>query len=90
MFVGCIGVVPKMHKAVLDATMRSKLGNLDAQIELCDENGRSVGFFLPAALHERLCYEWAKAAFTDEELQRARRESGGRTTAEVLHRLKKK
>ena len=78
-----------MHKVVLDQSWRSKLNHLDAQVELCDETGRTVGYFLPAELHDRLCYEWAKTQFTDEELEQARKQPLGRTTAEVLARLKK-
>lgn len=58
-----------MHKVILDTTLRSKLNHLDEQVEFCDETGRTVGYFLPAELHDRLCYEWAKSQFSDEELE---------------------
>jgi hypothetical protein len=78
-----------MNKLVLDPTVRSQLNGLNGEVELCDEEGRTVGFFVPVKLRERLWYDWAKAQFTDEELERARQQPGGRTTAEVLERLRK-
>jgi hypothetical protein len=78
-----------MNKLVLDPAVRSQLNGLNGEVELCDEEGRTVGFFVPANLRERLWYDWAKAQFTDDELERARRQPGGRTTAEVLERLRK-
>jgi hypothetical protein len=35
----------------------------------------------------RWAYDWARTAFTDDELEHARQETGGRTLAEVLQRL---
>jgi hypothetical protein len=48
-----------------------------------------MGWFLPDDIYMRLMYDVAKAQFSDEEeLKRAREESGGMTTAEVLAYLK--
>jgi hypothetical protein len=43
-----------------------------------------VGFFLPAEQHHRLLYAWARAQVTDEEIQSAKAEKGGRTLKEIL------
>jgi hypothetical protein len=78
-----------MQKVTLDASLRSKLNNLDREVELCDESGATVGYFLPATWHQQLLYAWAKAQFTDEELELARQQKGGRTLAEILADLQK-
>jgi hypothetical protein len=76
-----------MSKVTLDQSLRAKLNNLDAEVEFCDESGQTVGYFVPADWHRRLLYAWANAQFTDEELEKARRQPGGRSLAEILARL---
>ncbi len=75
-----------MNRVVVDEAVRSKLRNLD-EVELCDESGRKVGHFLSEELYRRLLYDWANAQITDEELERRRRQPGGRTLAEIWSRL---
>ena len=77
-----------MNRVILDKALRAKLTTLDDELELCDESGRTLGYFMPADLHHRLWYEWARTQFTDEELERASQESGGYTNAELRDRLK--
>jgi hypothetical protein len=77
-----------MTKVICDEAMRAKLDHGDEQVEVCDESGRTLGYFLPASTYERAAYEWANAEITDEELDRAEHEPGGYTTAEVLEYLK--
>ncbi len=67
------------------------------QLTLCDDSGKLLGYFLPAeeyermkrleAEHRRLLYAWAKAQFTDEEIERAEADPEEFTTAEVLKYL---
>ncbi len=78
-----------MHKLVLDKELRVKLNNLDADVEVYDEDGRRVGHFLPEDLYMELMYAWAKTQFTDEELEAARQEPGGYTTPEALDHIEK-
>jgi hypothetical protein len=73
-----------MSKVVLDEALRSKLNGLNAEVELCDETGRTVGRFLPEDVYWEFAYAWAKAQFTDEELAEARAEPGGMTTPEAI------
>ena len=77
-----------MTKVTLDKTLRVQLPNLDTPLELCDESGRTVGFLLSVADYQRLIYEWAKAKYPAEELERRRQDPGERTTGEVLERLR--
>jgi hypothetical protein len=54
-----------------------------------DENGRTIGYDLTVAEHERLLYAWAQSQFSEEELQRAEQESEEYTTEEVIRELEK-
>jgi hypothetical protein len=76
-----------MSKVILDAATRARLNGLDQELELCDEAGNVIGYFLPPKEHERLMYAWAKSQVTDAELDAARREQGGMTTQELLAHL---
>lgn len=72
-----------MTKVVLDESTRSKLGSAD-EVQLCDASGRTVGYFLSEQSYYRLLYQRANAEISDEEIERRRREPGGRTLAEIL------
>lgn len=75
-----------MGKIVLDDALKAKLAGLTQPTELCDTDGRPVGHFLPYDDFIRETYEWAKTEVTDEELDRASREEGGSTLAEIKKR----
>ena len=77
-----------MNKVVVDEAVRARLASVD-EVELCDQCGRTVGHFLSEDLYRRLLYDWANAQITDEELERRRRQPGGRTLAEIWARLHK-
>jgi hypothetical protein len=79
-----------MTRIVIDQSIRSKISNLAEQVELCDETGRTVGYFLPAGMHRALLRAWAEAQLSDEELERRRNEPGGKTLAEIWSELKSK
>ena len=36
-----------MNKVHVDPLVRAKLGNLDSQLEPCDESGKTLGYSLP-------------------------------------------
>ena len=76
-----------MHKVTVDTSLVAKLGDLGEQIELCDEQGRTLGYYVPASYDPSL-YTWAEEQVSVEELERRRQESGGHTTAEILKRLR--
>jgi hypothetical protein len=77
-----------MTRVVADQELRSKLHGLDSHVEVHDESGRPLGHYLPEADYHELLYAWARSLFTDEQIQKARAEPGGLTTAEVLARLR--
>lgn len=77
-----------MQKVTLDPSLGAQFNGLKSEVELCDETGRTVGYFLPANWHQAL-YAWANAQVSDEELETARRQTGGRPLADILARLEK-
>ena len=76
-----------MVQLTIDAAAAAALGASREQVELRDESGRRLGYFLPPALHERLLYDWAQRRFDAVEISDARAEHGGCTLAEVWARL---
>jgi hypothetical protein len=72
-----------MPKVVVDDALRSRLNGLNAEVQLCDEAGQTVGHYVPARLYREMLDAWTKALFTDEELRQADRETGGRLLAEI-------
>ena len=75
-----------MNRLMIDEGVRAQLANRD-EVELCDQSGRKVGHFLSEELYRRLLFDWANAQISDEELERRRRQPGGRTLAEIWARL---
>jgi hypothetical protein len=76
-----------MSQIAFDEFLRSKLNGLDEHVELCDECGRIVGHFLPDQVYKRLVYHWVNAQVTDEELDAASTEPGGRSLEEIWKSL---
>ena len=71
-----------MNRIVIDSALRSKLDNLPAAVELCDETGRVVGRFTPVPDSAR--YSPLEPQVSEEELQRRVDAGGGRTLAEIF------
>ena len=76
-----------MIKITVDDSLRKHLSDFAARIELCDESGRTVGFFVPASEEQQLLYAWARDQFTDDEIDAARCEPGGFTIEQILAEL---
>jgi hypothetical protein len=74
-----------MTQAFLDAGLAQqlKLKTAPSALELCDPNGMVVGLFTPV--------KKAKIAvpFSEEEIERSKKEVGGRPLAEILADLEK-
>jgi hypothetical protein len=82
-----------MGKLILDADLRTKLNGGTSGFEVCDDAGRTVGYYLPRDEYVRLIYaiELARPPMPKEEREEALRdirENGGATTAEVLDHLR--
>ena len=66
-----------MSKVMLDAAAAAKLREPGGSVEVCDENGRVIGRFVPDV-------DGGWGPFTAEQVERAKRGSGpGRTLAEI-------
>lgn len=76
-----------MVNVVIDERAAAALAAAKEQVELRDEAGHRIGYFLPPALHERLLYDWAQSRVTKSALESARAEEGGSTLADVWARL---
>jgi hypothetical protein len=66
--------------------MAATLHNAHGRVELCDGSGRTLGYFYPAG-YEGLSEEDRRGPFSDEEIERRRKEPGGKPLAEILKRL---
>jgi CRISPR/Cas system-associated endonuclease Cas1 len=81
-----------MARLTVSRELISHLVEAKGEVEVCDEKGETLGFFVPPAEHHELVYAWMREQFKDEkELERARAEiraEGGLTTAEVLAYLR--
>ncbi|MHB1036468.1 MAG: hypothetical protein ACYC35_17430 [Pirellulales bacterium] len=73
-----------MNKLVVDEPFRSKLQCVESRLELCDDAGNTLGFFVPVSEREGMLYAWARGEFSDEEIDRARAEPGGFSLAQIL------
>jgi hypothetical protein len=73
-----------MNKVTLDRASRLQLDNPDAEVEVCDQTGRTVGYYLPAGLRDELLYAWAKSQVSEQELELARQQPGGRSLKDIL------
>jgi hypothetical protein len=76
-----------MSKLILDEALREKLNGLESTVEVYTEADQPVGYFVPRDEYLKLFYAWANAQVTDEELERADQEPGGRTLAEIWKSL---
>jgi hypothetical protein len=75
-----------MKKLILDSTSRSKLGNLNEPLELCDEAGNILGRFTP--LSELELFYKSEPQLSEEEFLRIEQEPDI-STAELLAQLEK-
>jgi hypothetical protein len=71
-----------MTKVILDQATLSKLDQIKDRVEVCDETGRTRGYFLPVA--PRSLSEGVEVPFSEEELQQAEDDPESFSTAEVL------
>ena len=77
-----------MQRMVLDSSFRDLLVKAGGHLQLCDDVGQIIGYFVPVSEHDTAVYKWVREQITDDELQRRKEESGALSTADVLSRLK--
>jgi hypothetical protein len=76
-----------MEQLVIDAELRARLRNLSVPLELQDEEGHVLGYVNPSFRPTNADELMKTCPHTEEELERFRREPGGRTLAEIWQRL---
>jgi hypothetical protein len=76
-----------MVRIVVKPEVIEQLHQLDCELELCDDAGQTLGYFVPADDDLEAAYEWARTAVSAEELAQARAEPGGRTLQEIMRDL---
>jgi hypothetical protein len=72
-----------MSKVIIDDELQAKLNGLKTDVELCDPAGQLVGYVISPDEYRRLLYLRASGRHTDEDIQRLRRQTGGRPLAEI-------
>jgi len=75
-----------MIRIVVDEALAAELTRQESSVELCDGAGRVVGRFIPSA--GEVARESPECPFSDEELDRRRREGSERPLAEILRDLR--
>jgi hypothetical protein len=76
-----------MTRLTLDPATLAKLHNLNGMVEVCDEEGRILGYFHPAARTNGVGGT-ARSPFSEEELRLRRQQRTGEPLATILDRLK--
>ena len=70
-----------MTRMLLDADLANRLQTAHQPVELCDPKGTVVGTFFPKPVND--LYRTVRVPFTQEELDRAAQEPGGRSLARI-------
>lgn len=70
-----------MTKITIDQETRAKLSGLREHVELCDETGNTIGYFLPTGVLKHL------SPLPDEEIERRREKRSGRPLRDILREL---
>lgn len=77
-----------MSSVQIQREFKERLSSCRERVELRDENGHLVGFFIPSLRDDAEMWEEARNAFTDEDIARARKETGkGVPLQDILQRL---
>jgi hypothetical protein len=76
-----------MSTVIVDPVLCTKLNNLGEELELRDENGRTLGHYLPAASYRKLIYQALHEQISDKEIEELRKQTGGRTVEEIWKSL---
>jgi ATP-dependent RNA circularization protein (DNA/RNA ligase family) len=77
-----------MSELILDSVTANKFREINERVEVCDEAGELIGYFVPRV--DRRLYESVEIPISDEELRRRAQKRGGRTLAEILADLERR
>lgn len=76
-----------MVRYTLDSETSRRLGAAAQPVELCDDAGRVIGFFLPEGSPRGVPPAGLEVPLGNEEIERRRRSRSGRTLDEILRGL---
>jgi hypothetical protein len=76
-----------MTTITLDKETRARLNGLDEFTWILDENGNLLGVFLSPAMYRDLSCASLEIPLSEEEIERRRKETGGRSLAEIWKSL---
>jgi hypothetical protein len=76
-----------MVRFTLDSETCRRLGETNHAVEICDNAGHVIGFFLPEGGPQGLPPPGLESPLSREEIERRRRVGAGRTLDEILRGL---
>lgn len=76
-----------MTRIVLKPDLAAVLQQQPSEVQLCDESGRTLGYFLPGSLSG---YINSECPYPPEELAEAAKQTTGRPLADILRDLREK
>jgi hypothetical protein len=77
-----------MTSVTLQPELETQLNGLGERVELHNPEGKLIGYFVSPEAYTKLLYAYAKTLINEEELEKARKQPGVRTTAQVIERLR--
>ncbi len=87
---GSIPSIPEgfaVQKVTIPAEVATRLRSISSPAQLCDESGAVSGVAVPFELYQEMMEAWVESGFSDDDLARARAESGGYSTSEAIEYL---
>ena len=77
-----------MTKMIVDTQTSAKFREIQGHVELYDESGNLVGYFMPGI--EKSLYESVEVPVSDDELRRRQAKGGGRPLADIIADLEQR
>jgi len=79
-----------MTKVFVDPVVGAKLNGIAGAVEVCDESGRTLGYFHPVATGIHPSSPSVESPFSQEEIERRCEERGGRPLKDILADLNRR
>jgi hypothetical protein len=78
-----------MIQILVNDAFRALVPDLTEKVAFCDDSGNVLGYYVPANQPSAEVYAWAKTQVTREQLDRASKQTGGRTWQEIKRDLER-
>jgi len=76
-----------MGQIFLDQELRSRLNGMTEEMQVRDESGQIVGYFVPAIAYNKLRAATIEVPFSKEEIDQFRKSGGAQTLEEIWKHL---